>query len=252
VFLTRMQLNPARRDVRKLLGSPQAMHAAVLGGFPDASRTVDGRILWRLDTYQNHKILLYVASPEKPDFTHLVEQAGWPTTSVWDTRSYDTLLESLRPGQRWQFRLTANPVRSVRLRDWVDTKPVGHVTVKQQEQWLLDRAERLGFRIPDWASREGESSFAVISRDLRRFKRDGSTVTVSTATYEGHLEVTDPAALRQALTHGIGRAKAYGCGLLTLARPARWRWGVRPLWVSSTPDINCRLCTTSRISTRPS
>jgi CRISPR system Cascade subunit CasE len=225
VFLTRMQLNPQRRDARKLLSSPQAMHAAVLGGFPDPRPTVDGRVLWRLDTYQDHKILLYVASPEKPDFMHLAEQFGWPTTSAWDTKPYATLLDSLRIGQRWHFRLTANATRWVRLRDWKDTKPVGHVTVKHQEQWLLDRAERLGFRIPDWANLEGEASFTVVSRDLRRFKRDGSTVTVSTATYEGHLEVTNPAALRQALTHGIGRAKAYGCGLLTLARPAQGQQG---------------------------
>jgi CRISPR system Cascade subunit CasE len=37
------------------------------------------------------------------------------------------------------------------------------------------------------------------------------------ATYDGILTVTDPALLRRALCHGVGRAKAYGCGLLTLA-----------------------------------
>ena len=31
-------------------------------------------------------------------------------------------------------------------------------------------------------------------------------------------EVVDAAALRRALVTGIGPAKAYGCGLLTLAR----------------------------------
>ncbi|HEX6077566.1 MAG TPA: type I-E CRISPR-associated protein Cas6/Cse3/CasE [Micromonosporaceae bacterium] len=219
MFLTRMQLNPARRVARALLGSPQAMHAAVLAGFPDARPTSDGRILWRLDTYQDHRTVLYVASPEKPDFTHLLEQFGWPTTSAWDTKSYAPLLDSLRIGQRWQFRLAANPVHSVRLKGWSDTKPVGHVTVKQQEQWLLDRAPRLGFRIADDVGPTGEPDFAVVARMSRRFDRKGSKVTLVTATYEGHLEVTDPAVLRHALTHGIGRAKAYGCGLLTLARP---------------------------------
>jgi len=222
VFLTRMQLNPARRAARTLLGSPQAMHAAVLAGFPDSRPTVDGRVLWRLDTDEDHKTFLYVASPDKPDFVHIAEQIGWPTTSTWETRSYAPLLDSLRIGQQWHFRLTANPAHSVRLHDWPDTKPVGHITVKQQEQWLLDRVEKLGFRIPEgvhWA----EEPLAVVSRTLRRFNRKGSKVTVATATYEGHLEVTDPAALRRALTHGIGRAKAYGCGLLTLARPMRGR-----------------------------
>jgi CRISPR system Cascade subunit CasE len=39
---------------------------------------------------------------------------------------------------------------------------------------------------------------------------------VVTVTFDGRLEVTDPDALRRTLTQGI-RAKAYGCGLITLA-----------------------------------
>jgi CRISPR system Cascade subunit CasE len=196
------------------------MHAAVLNGFPDARPTDEGRVLWRLDTYE-HGSVLYVASPEESDFSDLLKQLD----GTRETRSYAPLLDSLQIGQRWHFRLTANPSRWVRLRDWKNTKPVGHVTAKQQEQWLLDRVNppdepsRLGFRIPDCVGRAGELDFALVSRTSRRFDRDGSKVTLATATYEGHLEVTDPAELRHALTHGIGRAKAYGCGLLTLARP---------------------------------
>ena len=44
-------------------------------------------------------------------------------------------------------------------------------------------------------------------------------MTLVLATFEGVLEVTEPEALRRVLTHGIGRGKAYGCGLMTLARP---------------------------------
>lgn len=225
MFLTRMQLNPARRGARRLLSSPQALHAAVLAGLPDARPTATGRVLWRLDTYPPHKVLLYTVSPDKPDFTHVVEQAGWPTTETWQTRDYHHLLDSLTIGQRWHFRLTANPVRSGRRDGWTDTKPLAHVTVKQQEQWLLDRAERLGFRIvPSSTSAHSGSSepdLAVVDRSVRRFDREGSRVTVATATFQGHLEVADAVALRRSLTRGIGRAKAYGCGLLTLARPTR-------------------------------
>ncbi|MEV5086000.1 type I-E CRISPR-associated protein Cas6/Cse3/CasE, partial [Streptomyces sp. NPDC056159] len=42
-------------------------------------------------------------------------------------------------------------------------------------------------------------------------------VSLVTVTFDGRLEVTDPQLLRRALTQGIGKAKAYGCGLLTLA-----------------------------------
>lgn len=44
-------------------------------------------------------------------------------------------------------------------------------------------------------------------------------MTLSTATSDGTLEVLDSQTLGTALVHGIGRAKGYGCGLLTLASP---------------------------------
>ncbi|WP_374224686.1 type I-E CRISPR-associated protein Cas6/Cse3/CasE [Streptomyces sp. ISL-99] len=48
----------------------------------------------------------------------------------------------------------------------------------------------------------------------------GRRVTLHTATFEGRLRNTDPAAFSACLVEGIGPSKAYGCGLLTLA-PSR-------------------------------
>ncbi|MGV7400552.1 type I-E CRISPR-associated protein Cas6/Cse3/CasE, partial [Mycobacterium kansasii] len=89
--LTKMAINPRRRGARTLLTSPQAMHAAVMAGFADPRPTSHGRVLWRLDTYDQHQVILFIVSPDCPDFTHLVEQAGWPTTQTWTTRPYDPL-----------------------------------------------------------------------------------------------------------------------------------------------------------------
>lgn len=222
MFLTKMPLNPRRRAARSLLSSPQALHAAVLAGFSDPSPNDEGRVLWRLDTYDQHRVVLFTASPGKPDFTHLVEQVGWPTTEAWDTRPYDGLLESLRLGQQWQFRLAGNTVHSGRRESWSDTKPIGHVTVDQQQRWLLDRAQRCGFRIAETTAgvEEPVPDCRVVERGTRRFNRQGARVTITTATFEGRLEITDVSAFRHSLTFGIGRAKAYGCGLLTIAKPA--------------------------------
>jgi CRISPR system Cascade subunit CasE len=220
MYLTRFRINPARRAARKLLTSPQAMHAAVLSGFADpAGRGADGpRTLWRLDG-SGHDLRLFVVSPTEPDLTHLVEQAGWPTTETWDTRDYRQFLASLQAGQAWAFRLTANPVRNGRLPHRDGTRRVGHVTVDQQREWLLSRAERAGFRIVT-AGDSGEPDVTVHQRHTHTFHRDGRRVTLRVATYDGRLEVTDPDALRTVLTAGIGHARAYGCGLLTLAPPA--------------------------------
>lgn len=66
---------------------------------------------------------------------------------------------------------------------------------------------------------DGEPTFRVVDREVRRFRRQEGTVTLGTAVFEGQLRVADVKRLREALMSGIGRAKAYGCGLMTLARP---------------------------------
>lgn len=216
MFLTQMHLNATRRGAQKLLGSPQVMHAAVQAAFPPgALEYANGRALWRIDRPDKTTTSLLIVSPIEPDLTHVVEQAGWQTSQAWQTREYTQLLDRLTPGQQWGFRIRANPVRNVRLSDWTDTKPVGHVTVKQQEDWLVSRAARHGFQIPDGP--EQTAALSVVGRDRVQFIKGGHKAVLSTATYEGVLEVVDTEALRASLISGIGRAKAYGCGMLTLA-----------------------------------
>ncbi|WAL65965.1 type I-E CRISPR-associated protein Cas6/Cse3/CasE [Amycolatopsis cynarae] len=218
MFLTRFEINTARRAARELLASPQRMHAAVLAGFPSVGSAAasEGRVLWRLDQHR-HQALLYLVSPTQPDLTHLVESVGWPATQTWATRHYAPFLEALGKGDQWAFRLTANPVSSRRKTpDAARTQRFAHVTVAQQTEWLLTRAHRHGFAIV--TGLHCEPDVAVHRRQTLRFPRQGKTVTLSTAVFEGRLEVIDPELLRQSLVQGIGPGKGYGCGLLTLAR----------------------------------
>ena len=222
MYLTRFRINTARRGARHLLSSPQVMHAAVLAGFAEASShtTSEARTLWRVDHLPNAQVTLYIVSPTAPDLTHLIEQAGWPTTETWQTRPYDSLLNSLEAGQQWAFRLTANPVRSGhRTPDDTHTRRFGHVTVAQQREWLIARAKPAGFTIP--TGELGEPDVLVHNRISHTFQRTrdrhSGKVTIQAATYDGRLEIADADALRRTLVQGLGHAKAYGCGLLTLA-----------------------------------
>jgi CRISPR system Cascade subunit CasE len=217
MHLTRFDINGARRAARDLLASPQKLHAAVLAAFPPSASTAEeqGRVLWRIDQHQ-HQTVLYLVSPHIPDLTHLVESVGWPSTHGWQTRDYTPLLDALKTGTQWAFRLTANPVSSRRkTEDSPRSQRFGHVTAAQQTEWLLTRAKRSGFTVPLGVG--DEPDVAVRRRQTLRFSRHGGTVTLSTAVFEGRLEITDPDALRNSLVHGIGPAKGYGCGLLTLA-----------------------------------
>jgi CRISPR system Cascade subunit CasE len=225
MYLTQMLLNPQRRATRELVMSPQRMHAAVLAGFlPGAAAR--GRVLWRLDSDSRHELSLYVVSPEAPSFDALAEQAGWSSTPVWRTADYRRFLERLGSGQRWVFRLVANPIRNVR-----DASPdsagsrlprgsrVPLIKEADQREWLLGRAASNGFGVVPGAS--GGPNLSVTRSARHRFGRhsDGVNhrVTLQTAQFDGLLEVVDVSALRRALTEGVGAGKGYGCGLLTLA-----------------------------------
>lgn len=243
-FLSRVELNARKRGARKLLMSPQAMHAAVESSLPPSARRPGERFLWRVDQ-QGPQNALYVVSPGRPDFTHVVEQAGWHNEDgdEWVTRPYGPLLSRLAAGQVWAFRLAANPTHIGRTPEG-RKKRFAHVTVAQQVEWLLSRSSSYGFTVAEEARPSSQASgdgpmpqsspktedrpaVEVVSRSDLRFSRTGSAKPVSLrrAVFEGILAVTDPGALGSALVNGIGRAKAYGCGLMTLA----------PVSVSSRP-----------------
>lgn len=215
MYLTRMHLNRRLRTAQRLLASPQRIHASIESCFPPgANAAAGGRPLWRIDHTPRGEALL-IASPIKPDMRSLAEQAGWQTDGAWETRAYTPLLETLAAGQQWAFRLTANPVHSIRKGTWDDTKPCAINGAKRQEEWLLKRSAAMGFAIQDGP--EDTHQLAIIGQRTHRFARENRKVTIATSTYEGVLTVTEPDLLRAAMTTGIGRAKAYGCGLLTLA-----------------------------------
>ncbi|GHI41124.1 type I-E CRISPR-associated protein Cas6/Cse3/CasE [Streptomyces violascens] len=239
MFLTRFRLNAARPAARKILSSPQALHAAVMSSFPQIMPSTPDtpRVLWRLDRNAAAEVLLFVVSPHRPDLTHLVEQAGWPAAAAsgtpgWQTYDYAPFLDRLGKGSTWNFRLTANPVHSVRNRDGVPTKRTAHVTPKHQLGWLLQRQDASGFRLVEKPTNQRHTEhgdeYQVMIRDQRNLDFGKHTsgadrshrVILKTVTYDGRLEVTDPQALRHVLTQGLGKAKAYGCGLMTLAPAA--------------------------------
>lgn len=148
MHLTRFRLNTVRSGARRLLSSPQAMHAAVMSSFPDVlpSDTDTPRVLWRVDRNAKAEVFLYMVSPAEPDLTHMVEQAGWPTQPKWQTYDYTPFLSRLTKGDTWAFRLTANPVHSIRRKADEPTKLTAHVTPRHQMGWLLQRQEAAGFR----------------------------------------------------------------------------------------------------------
>ena len=140
---------------------------------------------------------------------------------------------TLREGEQLAFRLRANPTvarrvegarhspRSDVLMAAKKPFPPGQRTstecVQAMDQaardWLQTRAEALGFRLPVHPE-VGAYRQHVLQKPGRR-----DAIQYSSVDYEGLLEVTDPGRLIEALARGIGRAKAFGCGLMLIRRP---------------------------------
>ncbi|MFC2609589.1 MAG: type I-E CRISPR-associated protein Cas6/Cse3/CasE, partial [Peptidiphaga gingivicola] len=182
MYLTKIELDPRRRFARRLLGSPQVMHAVVMKAC-DLGRSIDGdrgdpagstsedlpahaetptsigveassaraetsaagRVLWRVDQ-GGFGVALYVLSPMRPDMSQI--EADATSSQLARTLDYEGFLSRLAEGQTWAFRLAANPVHNENRGPDKRGKRYGHVTARQQRDWLLKRAEKQGFSIP--------------------------------------------------------------------------------------------------------
>jgi CRISPR system Cascade subunit CasE len=184
------------------------MHALIENSF-QGGRGETGRKLWRVDLLVDNLYLLML-SRSAPDFAYLAEQLGKPGRGG-KSLEYDRLLNNLNRGQIWHFRLCANPVVSERKPELKRVQLRAHTATQYHKKWLIERSEKNGFLLD-------EDSFGVTECDCKKFSRRGATVTIGTAVYEGLLTITDTSLLTAALQNGIGRAKAYGCGMLTLAK----------------------------------
>ncbi|MGW3312067.1 type I-E CRISPR-associated protein Cas6/Cse3/CasE [Streptomyces sp. NPDC001073] len=249
--LSKIALNPRRRNAIALLSNPHKMHAAILSGL--AIQPATERILWRTETNTAHRAEILVLTDSRPSWEHLVEQAGWPGADGGQAliADYTPLLQRITLGREFTFRLTANPVQSVhrpqkpsdeqtaRLKARAETPAapghrgfrVAHRTADQQLGWLLRQADRHGFTIPTLLAPDPAPGLRIdeqmtpapavslIAHDILRFTKrtGGPRISISTVTFQGQLRVTDTQALRNALLTGIGPAKGYGQGLLTLA-----------------------------------
>ena len=207
MYMTRLELDRSRRETVLAMSTPSRFHGAIEAGYPGERR----RRLWRIDELNGRSYLLIV-SEDQPDLSAAAAQFS-PPGARWETRAYDGLLASIVPGSRWHFRLTANPTVSAPSSGGERGRVYAHVTVQQQKDWLLKRAEAHGFQLT-------ESSFDVTQRRTLTFRKGSERrpVTLGTCVFEGVLTVTDPALFRQTLTDGMGRGKAYGQGMMTVVR----------------------------------
>lgn len=194
----------------KALANPRRIHGAVESSFAGERK----RRLWRIDSLRG-KLYLLILSENPPELATLERQfSGEGEKGI--TKPFDDYLSSIHAGERFRFRLAANPSKAM-IRERERGKVVANITPPHQKQWLLDRAAMHGFSL------EEENFDITESRWVQFYKADpqagkSRNVRFLMTVYEGILQVTDEKEFRKTLVQGMGREKAYGCGLLTVMR----------------------------------
>jgi CRISPR system Cascade subunit CasE len=192
MYLSKLVLNERDRAVQADLSNAHKLHQRMMQAFPDEQRDrprADWNILFRQEL---DDAVVLVQSKIEPD---------------WSKLPLRYLVNQFSAGRVFQFRLRANPSK----RDNQSRKTIGLFHRPDQLAWLERQAERCGFQL--------HGVDVVPSPNVYGLKGNGSSpIQISTALYQGVLEVKDPLPLLTALQQGIGRGKSYGCGLLSIAR----------------------------------
>ncbi|WP_330324679.1 type I-E CRISPR-associated protein Cas6/Cse3/CasE [Streptomyces pseudovenezuelae] len=208
--LARIRLNPHSRAVQRDLRDPNDMHRSLMRLVPDhlgdSPRQTAG-LLYRLDETSTTSTLLVQATTL--DATRLPDDYGHI-----DVKDLTPMFNALEKGLAVRYRIVVNPSKTQRL------------PLEQKGQ----RGKRIPLIGPDadhwWTSRAAEAGldlhtlFPTPVTAARPQAKGASPMRHHLMRYDGTATVTDADALTCAVLTGIGRAKSYGAGLISLAPAA--------------------------------
>lgn len=247
LYLSRLILAPRSRQVRSELARPYEMHRTLMRAFPEVSRqeTTNPReefgVLFRADVDEGrNRVIVYVQSYVEPDWSllsthdYLLVDADLPNPACKDiARAY----QRLENGQVFSFRLRANPTKRIwsvaEGQEAFKGKRVGLLREEEQITWLIrkgrerEQGKAGGFEI---LVREVQGQNGELRQIPRINVRSEGTqtgrkkeedlsqeMTHLAVRFDGLLRITDGDAFRETLAKGIGPAKAFGFGLLSVA-----------------------------------
>jgi len=207
LHLSQLILNHHNWEVRRDLKSPYDLHRTIENAFPHDPPRPGERVLFRLDYQPRAKewrVLIQSRYAPNWSFFQNEDRRGYlrtePQVITFEPRFHKDIL--------YRFRLLANPTfkttndngRKVRF-----SIPSG----EKQLEWLSGKLTEAGVTLLD---------AGIVQQDVcKSAKKDEGQQTHFAVLFEGVLQVTDPDKLRLAVESGIGSAKGYGFGLLSLA-----------------------------------
>lgn len=204
MHLAKLILDPDHPQVRRDISDAYEMHRTLSRAFAPSEEEAPARFLWRLEasnsTAFGGSAAVLVQSARPGNWEPIV---GLPGCRLEGSKHVD-IDQLLQAGRLFHFRLAANPTVTR------GGKRFGLVGEEAQQAWLARQSDRFGFALRE-AVVEGCSRLSV------RQARAGHRITVDVVRFDGVLEARDTGAMQQALTGGIGHAKALGLGMLSIA-----------------------------------
>lgn len=201
MHLSRLRLDPRSREARRDLANPYDMHRTLTRCFVNDSDAAPPRFLWRSEPVINwHEAVILVQSETLPSWDVLMLRDRY----LWGAPESRALMpeRQLQRGTDYRFRLFANTTVTR------NGKRYGLVSEDAQLAWLARQGEKAGFSV---------QAALVMSSDVLRARKEDMPISLQRACFEGRLRVTDAVVLANAMKRGIGPAKAFGFGLLSLA-----------------------------------
>lgn len=123
------------------------------------------------------------------------------------------IADSFLDDQHYRFEVIVNPTK----RDNKTGKLLAIKKLTDDEEstrqkiakWFIDKAPQWGFTV-------SPEHLEVREVEVKRFKKGGHEVIQAQAKVLGRLTVKDKTAFVQSFQNGIGRGRAFGCGLLQI------------------------------------
>ena len=206
MYRSQLRLDRRNASVRQALGNCGDMHRNLMKAFDIPDHTPNAResisLLYRL-MEQGNQLQLYVMSNEVPDWTRV--KGVEPLSEVL---CVDSLKDKLTEGNLFRFSLFASPTKKIRREGKLSAR-VYLRSLEERSGWLARHAESGGFEV---------LSCREITEKQVSGRKFGCEIHYTGVLFEGVLRITDRELFWQTYCAGIGAGKAYGLGMLMIAR----------------------------------
>lgn len=203
MFLSQLLVNLRYRQARRDLADRYELHRTLLRAFPE-NMPADERVLYRVEQTRRQPFVTVLAqSQTMPDWAK-AERLSDPRY-LCKPPEMRAVEPQVSAGAGFPFRLQANPtVKRAGKRQAI-------LAEDELTRWLQRKGDLHGF----------ELDLARL-RCVKLGKQHGKKrqQTWHLAQFDGFLQVTRPESFVAALRGGIGSAKAFGCGLLSVPYPS--------------------------------